>query len=144
MVVVTYSSISTNGFEPYGECVMGMRGTMIVEKEQKVMLYPRRTRQDGDAGRCRSASPRRRDGRRRPGTSSTSAARSGGRPGDGRRAGGAGRPGQPRLPRGDGALRLLHPHVGPEAATRRTTRRQVRPRCRAATARSPWPTRSSP
>lgn len=39
VVVVTYSSISTNGFEAYGECVTGTRGTMIVEAEQKVMLY---------------------------------------------------------------------------------------------------------
>jgi predicted dehydrogenase len=42
VVVVTYSSISTNGFEPYGECVMGTRGTMIVEAEQSVMVYPER------------------------------------------------------------------------------------------------------
>jgi len=40
VVVVTYSSISTNGFENYGECVMGDRGTLIVGKEEAVMLYP--------------------------------------------------------------------------------------------------------
>jgi hypothetical protein len=40
IVVVTYSSVNTNGFEQYGECVMGSRGTMIVEGEQKVFLYP--------------------------------------------------------------------------------------------------------
>jgi len=39
LVVVTYSSISTNQFENYGECVMGSRGTMLVEREQEVMLY---------------------------------------------------------------------------------------------------------
>jgi predicted dehydrogenase len=39
IVVVTYSSISTNGFEAYGECLMGSRGTMVVEAEQRVMLY---------------------------------------------------------------------------------------------------------
>jgi predicted dehydrogenase len=39
IVVVTYSSINTNSFEPYGECVMGTRGTMVVEGEQSVMLY---------------------------------------------------------------------------------------------------------
>jgi predicted dehydrogenase len=39
LVVVTYSSINTNSFEPYGECVMGTRGTMVVESEQNVMLY---------------------------------------------------------------------------------------------------------
>ncbi len=39
-VIVTYSSINTNGFEPYGETVMGTRGTMIVERESTVMLYP--------------------------------------------------------------------------------------------------------
>jgi predicted dehydrogenase len=40
VVVVTYSSISTNGFEKYGECVMGNRGTMIVEEEQNAYLWP--------------------------------------------------------------------------------------------------------
>jgi predicted dehydrogenase len=39
IVVVTYSSINTNQFENYGECVMGTRGTMVVEKEQDVLLY---------------------------------------------------------------------------------------------------------
>jgi predicted dehydrogenase len=41
-VVVTYSSISTNQFEAYGECVTGSRGTMIVEAEQNVMLFAER------------------------------------------------------------------------------------------------------
>lgn len=40
VVVVTYSSISTNGFEQYGECLMGTRGTLIIEGEQKALLYP--------------------------------------------------------------------------------------------------------
>jgi predicted dehydrogenase len=39
-VVVTYSSISTNGFENYGECIMGSRGSMVVESEKTVLLYP--------------------------------------------------------------------------------------------------------
>jgi len=39
VVVVTYSSVSTNGFEDYGECLMGSRGTMIVEKEANVYLF---------------------------------------------------------------------------------------------------------
>src|SRR5262249_39913176 len=39
VVVVTYSSVSTNSFEKYGECVMGTRGTMIVEEEQRVLLF---------------------------------------------------------------------------------------------------------
>jgi predicted dehydrogenase len=39
VVVMTYSSISTNQFEPYGECVMGTRGTMIVSKESELMLF---------------------------------------------------------------------------------------------------------
>jgi predicted dehydrogenase len=38
-VIVTYSSISTNKFEPYGECVMGNRGTLVVEEEKTAMLY---------------------------------------------------------------------------------------------------------
>jgi predicted dehydrogenase len=44
VVVVTYSSISTNQFEPYGECVMGERGTMVVESESSLMLYPENDR----------------------------------------------------------------------------------------------------
>jgi hypothetical protein len=39
VVIVTYSSISTNGFEPYGETVMGTRGTMVVSSESELMLY---------------------------------------------------------------------------------------------------------
>jgi len=39
IVVVTYSSITTNSMERYGEQIMGSRGTMFVEREQEVMLY---------------------------------------------------------------------------------------------------------
>jgi predicted dehydrogenase len=44
IVVVTYSSISTNGFEKYGECVMGSRATMVVEEEQSIQLYSNTSR----------------------------------------------------------------------------------------------------
>ncbi len=40
IVVVTYSSINTNQFEPYGETIMGTRGSMVVEMEQSLMFYP--------------------------------------------------------------------------------------------------------
>lgn len=39
IVIVTYSSISTNTFEPYGEMVYGSRGTLVMEQEQKALLY---------------------------------------------------------------------------------------------------------
>ena len=39
VVVVTYSSFNTNEFENYGECLMGSKGTMIVEKEAEIYLY---------------------------------------------------------------------------------------------------------
>jgi predicted dehydrogenase len=42
VVVVTYSSINTNSFEPYGECVMGTHASLVVETEQSIMLYPER------------------------------------------------------------------------------------------------------
>jgi predicted dehydrogenase len=42
VVIVTYSSISTNTFEPYGECVMGSHGTMLVVQEASIMLFPER------------------------------------------------------------------------------------------------------
>jgi predicted dehydrogenase len=38
-VVVTYSSINGNGFGDYGEVVMGDKGTLVLLKEQEVMLY---------------------------------------------------------------------------------------------------------
>lgn len=38
-IVVTYSSIMGNGFGGYGEVVMGSKGTLILEREQEVMLY---------------------------------------------------------------------------------------------------------
>ena len=38
-VVVTYSSINGNGFGDYGEVVMGTKGTLVLEREQDVMLY---------------------------------------------------------------------------------------------------------
>jgi predicted dehydrogenase len=39
IVVVTYSSFNTNSFEKYGECVMGSRGTMVIEEEKDVFLF---------------------------------------------------------------------------------------------------------
>lgn len=39
IVVVTYSSFNTNGFETYGECLMGSRGTLIVEGEADAYLF---------------------------------------------------------------------------------------------------------
>lgn len=38
-VVVTYSSINGNGFGDYGEVVLGTQGTLILDREQEVMLY---------------------------------------------------------------------------------------------------------
>lgn len=38
-IVVTYSSINGNGFGGYGEIVMGSKGTLVLEREQEVMLY---------------------------------------------------------------------------------------------------------
>ena len=38
-VVVTYSSINGNGFGDYGEVVLGTKGTLVLEREQDVMLY---------------------------------------------------------------------------------------------------------
>jgi predicted dehydrogenase len=42
VVVVTYSSVNTNAFEPYGETVYGSRGTMMVESEKEIMLFKER------------------------------------------------------------------------------------------------------
>jgi predicted dehydrogenase len=56
IVVVTYSSLSTNAFEKYGECLMGSRGTMVVEEEQRVMLFAERDPNLKGAGDPRSTS----------------------------------------------------------------------------------------
>jgi predicted dehydrogenase len=40
VVVVTYSSISTNAFDQYGETITGSRGTLVVEGEKSLMLFP--------------------------------------------------------------------------------------------------------
>ena len=37
--IVTYSSISTNRSEPYGETVFGSRGTLIMKMEQEAILF---------------------------------------------------------------------------------------------------------
>jgi len=39
LCIVTYSSISTNKFEPYGEIVYGSRGTMFMKTEKEAMLW---------------------------------------------------------------------------------------------------------
>ena len=39
-VVVTYSSINGNGFGGYGEVVLGTKGTLVLDREKDVMLYP--------------------------------------------------------------------------------------------------------
>ncbi len=39
-IVVTYSSINGNGFGGYGEVVIGTEGTLVLENEKDVLLYP--------------------------------------------------------------------------------------------------------
>jgi predicted dehydrogenase len=55
-VVVTYSSITTNAFENYGEQVMGTMGTMIVEAEKDLMLYKELDRNARKGGTPRATS----------------------------------------------------------------------------------------
>jgi predicted dehydrogenase len=40
IVIVTYSSINTNTFEPYGEAVYGSRATLLTQMETQTLLYP--------------------------------------------------------------------------------------------------------
>ncbi len=37
--IVTYSSINTNRWEPYGETVFGSRGTLVMKTESDALLY---------------------------------------------------------------------------------------------------------
>ena len=39
LAIVTYSSLNTNRFEPYGETVFGSRGTLIMKTEKEALLY---------------------------------------------------------------------------------------------------------
>lgn len=39
-IVVTYSSINGNGFGGYGEVVLGTKGTLVLDREKEMMLYP--------------------------------------------------------------------------------------------------------
>ena len=39
LCIVTYSSINTNKFEPYGEIVYGTRGTLFMKTEKEAMLW---------------------------------------------------------------------------------------------------------
>ncbi len=50
IVIVTYSSINTNRFEPYGETVFGSRGTMMVRQEQEALLYKEASPSTGPGG----------------------------------------------------------------------------------------------
>jgi predicted dehydrogenase len=38
-IVVTYSTINGNGYGGYGEVVMGTKGTIVLEREQEVLLF---------------------------------------------------------------------------------------------------------
>lgn len=38
-IVVSYSTINGNGYGGYGECVMGTKGTLVLDREKEIMLY---------------------------------------------------------------------------------------------------------
>lgn len=50
IVIVTYSSINTNRFEPYGEEVFGSRATLIMEQEQQALLFKEASPLTGGGG----------------------------------------------------------------------------------------------
>ena len=57
-LIVTYSSINGNGFGDYGECVMGTKGTLVLLKEQDVMLYKEGdTKTNISVGKAKDGSP---------------------------------------------------------------------------------------
>lgn len=49
-VVVTYSSINTNSFDQWGEQVMGTRGTLVVDREEQLLLFKEPDPNKGSAG----------------------------------------------------------------------------------------------
>jgi predicted dehydrogenase len=48
--IVTYSSINTNRWEPYGETVFGSRGTLMVKTEKEALLYKEESPSTGPGG----------------------------------------------------------------------------------------------
>ena len=50
VVIVTYSSINTNRFEPYGETVFGSRGTLMMVEEQNALLFKEESPTTGGGG----------------------------------------------------------------------------------------------
>ena len=50
VAIVTYSSLSTNRLEPYGEQVMGSRATLVVQTEQQALLYKEASPETGGGG----------------------------------------------------------------------------------------------
>jgi len=50
IVIVTYSSINTNRFEPYGETVFGSRGTLLMVEEQEALLFKEASPTTGGGG----------------------------------------------------------------------------------------------
>ena len=50
VAIVTYSSLSTNRMEPYGEQVMGSRGTLVVQTEQQALLFKEASPETGGGG----------------------------------------------------------------------------------------------
>jgi predicted dehydrogenase len=48
--IVTYSSINTNRWEPYGETVFGSRGTLVMEQELNAYLYKEASANSGGGG----------------------------------------------------------------------------------------------
>ncbi len=50
VTIVTYSSISTNRMEPYGETVFGSRATLIMKEELEAMFYKESSKTTGAGG----------------------------------------------------------------------------------------------
>ena len=50
VAIVTYSSLSTKRLEPYGEQVMGRRGTLVVQTEQQALLVKEASPETGGGG----------------------------------------------------------------------------------------------
>jgi predicted dehydrogenase len=50
VVIVTYSSMNTNRFEPYGETVFGSRGTLLMVEEKEALLFKDGNMKTGGGG----------------------------------------------------------------------------------------------
>ena len=108
-ITVAYTALSGNNFGGYGETVLGTKGTIVLEEEQKYMLYSTDAAPDSTVASTKIGVTKVASKDKDSAVLDTQASG-----GPAAAVGAAARADQPRLPRGAGALGLVHPQPRPE------------------------------